>query len=126
MERTTPVNNKLVTLEKWLDYELSASVLLFLSWMWVILLAIVILAVVALAPFMIKVLYEEKKYKWITSFFILIILPAVVIILVNADFLIKVSLLNIPLVIFFLYCFALKFAVKGWIADRNFMRSELE
>lgn len=122
MEQNPSSIQNLQKLQKWLEYEISSSVLAAFSWFWAILLFIVFLAALIFIPLMLKILYQEKKYRWILSFIIFIIIPAAAIHFVN--FFISplyVIMMYFPLAAFFLYCFMLKLAVRGWINDYKFI-----
>ncbi len=124
MEIYPSEQDRLLKLKKWLDYEISASTLYLFSWFWGILLLLAALAAIIFIPFMLKVLFQEKKYGWIISFFIFVILPALLIHLAHIGIMYKVILNYVPLGLFFFYCLTLKFAVRGWVLDNKFKRGE--
>jgi len=121
MELYSSRHSDLLRLRKWLDYELSSSALLFFSWLWGFLLLGAVLAAVVFIPFMIKVLFQEKKYGWLIYFFLIVVVPAVIIYSINIDFLYKVLFTSyVPLALFLFYCFTLKLAVRTWVTEKNF------
>jgi hypothetical protein len=118
-----PISNyNLRRLQKYLDYELSTSALVFGSWFWGILLGAALIAAVIFTPLMLKILYEEKKYGWLTTFFIMVILPAIIFYFIDINLMYKSILYFIPIGLFFLYCIMLKWAVRGWVNDYEFLR----
>jgi hypothetical protein len=122
-----PIRNyNLLRLQQYLDYELSGTALLFFSWFWGILLFLAGIAALVFIPFMLKVLYEERKYGWIVYFFVIVILPAAVIYMSDVGFTAKILLGYLPLALFFFYCFTLKLAVRGWVTEYKFQRNILQ
>ncbi|VAX18401.1 hypothetical protein MNBD_IGNAVI01-180 [hydrothermal vent metagenome] len=118
MENKTSGNildtNNLSKLSKVLNYQLSTT-LLFLLWYGggLTLLAVTIAAIL-FSPYMLYVLYLEKKNGWITFFTILVLLPIIAIILSP-----MIELLFIPLALVYFYYFLLKFVVRDWIQEKN-------
>jgi hypothetical protein len=111
-------------LQHWLEYEISASGLLLFSWFWGLLLGLAALAAIIFTPFMLKILYEEGKYGWIIFFFVMVIAPSIIIFFLDIGITGMMLLSYISMGLFFLYCFALKFAVRGWINDYKLQRGQ--
>jgi predicted neutral ceramidase superfamily lipid hydrolase len=84
----------------------------FYSWL-------LIAAALVFTPYMLYVLYKEKRTGWISAFLILIILPLIVILVLPIETTLFLMLSNIPLALFFLYCFILRFEVNSWIREKN-------
>ncbi len=101
-------------LQQWLDYELSTIMLMLLSWFWNIALLLAIIAAVIFTPFMLKVMFEERRFGWIVFFFLMVILPAIGILFFNIDSSYKPVIELIPLALFYFYCFILRLAIKDW------------
>ena len=101
-------------LQQWLDYELSTSLLMILSWFWNIGLLLAIIASIIFTPFMLKVMFEERRFGWIIFFFLLVILPALGAFFINIDSSYKFAIELIPLALFYFYCFVLRIAIKDW------------
>lgn len=101
-------------LQQWLDYELSTFILMLLSWFVHIALLLAIIAAVIFTPFMLKVMFEERRFGWILFFFIMVILPAVVVLFFNIDLSYKYAIELILLALFYFYCFILRLAIKDW------------
>lgn len=101
-------------LQQWLDYELSTIMLMLLSWFWNIALILTIIAAVIFTPFMLKVMFEERRFGWIVFFFLIVILPFVGILFFNIDSSYKFAIELIPLALFYFYCFILRLAIKDW------------
>jgi|GEM_PF-771171 len=112
----------LETLRYWLKYELSAGLLFLVPWFSAIFLIIIIIAAVIFTPFLLKVLFEEKRTGWIIAFFIMAILPVVTVALF---FLFKVNLGLVPFLAFvplggfYLFCFLLKISIDDWISEKR-------
>ncbi len=101
-------------LQQWLDYELSTIILMLLSWFVHFAILLMILAAVIFTPFMLKVMFEERRFGWIIFFFIMVILPAVGTLFLSSDFSYKPVIELIPLALFYFYCFILRLAIKDW------------
>ena len=73
---------------------------------------------VLLTPFFIFVLYREKRFGWLAMFFIIVILPAIlgIIILQDQFQLTWMFFLVFP---FFFFCFFIKYSVDEWIREYN-------
>jgi hypothetical protein len=104
-------------LQYWLEFELSASTLMLFSFFWGLLMGLAFIAAIIFIPFMIKVLYEERKWGWIISFIVIILLPGIIIYLINIPTGTKMLLSYIPLAFFFLYCFTLRMTVRDWLTN---------
>jgi hypothetical protein len=121
MDYSPSGNRNLENLQKWLDYELPASALGFFSWFYGILLAVAMLAAIVFIPFMLRILYVEKKIGWIIYFIIIVVIPAVLIYFLNKGNPYGFLLQILPLGLFFFYCFNLKLAVRGWVVKEKFL-----
>lgn len=87
---------------------------------------VVIIAIAKLAiPFIIFVLYKEKKYGWIVSLILLIILPSSIIYWLIRDSVFSRYFLIIPFLLFYFFCVLLKFTVREWLTEAE-VRLELE
>lgn len=103
--------HRLENLYKYLNYEISSSVLYVAGWFYAILSYVIVIAAIVFTPFMLYVLYKEGKNGWIISFSIVIILPLISILLFYPD------LLIVGLAPFYLFCFLLRMEVKGWLTE---------
>lgn len=87
---------------------------------------VVIIAIAKLAiPFIIFVLYKEKKYGWIVSLILLIILPSSIIYWLIRDSVFSRHFLIIPFLLFYFFCVLLKYTVREWLTEAE-VRLELE
>jgi hypothetical protein len=109
-------NQNLKRLHYWLKYELSSSALLLLSWLWGFAILLSTIAAAVFTPFMIYILFEEKKFGWIIFFIIMIILPAITITIffLHSNYFLVLAL--IPLALFYFYCFLLRLTVSDWLS----------
>ncbi len=81
-------------------------------------LTILIIAIAKMAiPFIVYVLLVEKKYSWLISLLIFIVIPSVIIYSSISESVFSKYFLLIPFLIFFFYCLLLKFAVRDWLAE---------
>lgn len=114
MEIEVTRNYNIRRLQQWLDYELSTIMLMLLSWFWKFTLILSIIVAFLFTPFMLKVLFEERRFGWIIFFFLLVILPATGAFFLNIDSTYKFAIELIPLGLFYFYCFILRLAIKDW------------
>ena len=115
MEIEIDKNYNLRRLRYWLNYSLSSSALFFLWYFTSLAVFILTIAALIFAPFMLKVLFEEKKWGWIIFFIITIIFPiaAVYIFLFKTNYFQAIGL--IPLALFYFYCFLLRLTITDWL-----------
>jgi len=106
--------SKLSKMYKILNYQVISSgalpIVYFLPINFVYLLT---LAAILFTPYMLYVLYEEKKIGWIVSFVVIVLIPSVLIVFFYSDLFL---LLLLP---FYLYCFLLRFEVKNWLSEKR-------
>ena len=107
-------NYNVMRLQQWLDYELSTGVLILLTWVWGSLLLLLIIAAILFTPFMLKVLFEERRYGWIIYFLIIVVIPLILSFLFVTGSTYKSVFQFIPLGTFYFYCFTLRLAIKDW------------
>lgn len=115
MEVEISRNYNISRLKQWLDYELSTSTLILLSWFWNFTIILAAITAVLFTPFMLKILFEERKFGWIITFLIVIILPAVIIFFIDNTNNYQYILGGVVLVFFYFYCFVLRFVIKDWM-----------
>lgn len=114
MEIEVSKDYNLRRLQQWLDYELSTIMLMLLSWFWNLALLLMIIAAFLFTPFMLKILFQERRFGWIIFFFLMVILPATGTLFLNIDPSYKFAFELIPLALFYFYCFVLRLAIKDW------------
>lgn len=68
-------------------------------------------------PFIVYVLIVEKRYGWLISMIVFIIIPSIIIYFVVKDLFLGKYFLLLPFAAFFFYCLLLKFSVKEWLND---------
>ena len=105
-------------LSKILNYQLS-TVVLYVASFFIPILFLAILAAVLFAPYMLFVLFQEKRYGWIIFFIISVLLPLFIDMLIFRTSDVYLILLSFPLALFYFYCFLLRFTVNDWIRERN-------
>lgn len=109
--------DNLSRLSKILNYQLSTTVLFLLWYGGSLTLGIVTIAAILFSPYMLYILYLEKKNGWLIFFVVLVLLPIIAITLSSVS-----ELLFIPLALVYFYYFLLKFVVRDWIQERNAKR----
>ncbi|MGE5315857.1 MAG: hypothetical protein ACM3Q4_14280 [Acidobacteriota bacterium] len=104
---------RVMRLQQWLDYELSTSVLILLQTLWKVTIIVAAVAAVVFTPFMLSVLWHERRWGWIVSFFMVVVIPFVIALL-GASAKYAFILWLIPLGTFYLYCGALRLSIGSW------------
>jgi len=115
MEIEVNKNYNLSRLKQWLDYELSTSTLILLSWFWNITIIVAAITAIIFTPFMLKILFEERRFGWIITFIILVILPTGGILFIDNTLGYQYIFGGVILVLFYFYCFVLRFVIKDWM-----------
>ena len=75
----------------------------------------VIAAPVLFTPYLLYVLIKEKHYGWITFFFFMVVLPYIVILIIFFDYILLSAWLLVPILLFYFYCYLLKYSVNEWL-----------
>ena len=109
--------DNLSRLSKVLNYQLSTSFLFILWYGGGLTLLAVTIAAILFSPYMLYVLYLEKKNGWIIFFVVLMLLPIIVIFLFA-----PLVLLFIPLALVYFYYFTLRLVVRDWIQEKKAKR----
>ena len=108
------LNNNLSRLKKYLNYEISSSVLFFLSFLAPIFMFFALGAAIIFTPFMLYVLVKEKKTAWLITFVIIIIITIILSLILAVQFEFAAVLMIVPMaptlakqknssIVFFLY-----------------------
>jgi len=116
-------NYNIAKLQKWLDYELSSSVLLVLWYflgfgiLGTIFLAALFIAAILFIPLLLKVLWQERRIGWFIFFLIMVVgIPAAAYQMlegISAGFIAPL----IAIGSFYFYCATLKLAISSWFHD---------
>lgn len=114
MEIEISKNYNVRRLQQWLGYEISTLLLMLLSWFWNIAIILMIIAAFLFTLFMLKILFEERRFGWIIFFFLFVIIPTCGFFFLEIDASYKFAIEMIPLALFYFYCFVLKLAIKDW------------
>ncbi|MFA8341370.1 MAG: hypothetical protein ACEPO8_00230 [Rhodothermaceae bacterium] len=103
----------------YLSYELSTGTLALLSYLYTITLVLAVAAAAIFTPFMLFILYREKRFGWINLFLIFIIIPLMLTFTnLIPDYLAEVLRYSI-LGGFYMYCVLLKLVVRDWLQERK-------
>ncbi len=102
---------------RYLNYQLSGSVLVFLTYAWVITLILAILAATIFAPYMLYAFYRSNKISWIIGFCAIVLLPMVICIILGLIVGYLTAFVLIPLGFFYFYCFVMKFIINDKIKE---------
>lgn len=80
-------------------------------------LGIIAAAAILFTPYIIYVLIKEKKFGWIITFFVMIIIPLLLAHILFRDALFYEAIILIPLVSFYFYCYLIKYEVDRWLNE---------
>jgi len=118
-------NYNIAKLQKWLDYELSSSVLLVLWYflgfgiLGTIFLAALFIAAILFIPLLLKVLWQERRIGWFIFFLIMVVgIPAAAYQMlegISAGFIAPL----IAIGSFYFYCATLKLTIPTWFHDEG-------
>jgi len=104
-------------MSRYLNYELSTAVFYFLSYAWGFTLLLAIIAATLFTPFLLFVLFKEKKIAWLISFFISVIIPLIICIILGVIYGHLAAFILVPLGFFYLFCFVFKYSVNDRLAE---------
>lgn len=88
-------------------------------WIPMIIIGLIVGAAILFTPYIFYILIKEKRYGWIITFFIMIIIPLIFGPIIFRDTLAFEASLMIPLGLFYFYCYLIKFSVAKWIRNYN-------
>ncbi len=126
MQITVSRNYNLSKLHKWLDYELSGSTLLILSYFFTPAIILAVVAAIAFIPLLVKVLILERKYGWLLFLILLIgILPyGMVGYFKTITWMTSMSGTMIALfsglMVFYFYCAILRLFLPRWYQEEDY------
>lgn len=104
-------------LSKVLNYQLSSILLFFLSFFVFIFIFLAALASVIFIPYMLYILFNEKKYGWIIFFALIVILPVFTILILWSSVPVLKLMLLVIIGVFYFYCFILRVEVNNWAKE---------
>jgi hypothetical protein len=113
----TSEDNNLTRLRKYLNYEVSSSILYFLSFQVFVFIFLAAAAAVIFTPFMLYALFTEKKNGWIVLFIVVVVIPLIALIVLSVMVEFSKPLLFILIGLFYFYCFLLRFEVNDWCRE---------
>lgn len=114
IEPMSTTNYNVAKLQKWLDYELSGMTLLFLSYIFHATIYLAAIAAIIFIPVLLKVLIEERRFGWLITFFVFIVVPPSA-----ASYVFGYSMWTLITVItvlgfFYFYCGLLRLVIREW------------
>lgn len=83
-------------------------------------------AAILFSPYILYVLILENKIGWIITFFSMTLFPLLFIYIFFRTALFYDALILIPLLLFYLYCYLIKFEVDKWLADYSWHQERLQ
>jgi hypothetical protein len=100
-----------------LNYHLSSSLLFLLSFLWGVLLFITVIAAAIFSIYLLYIIFRLKKISWFISLFTIVGIPIIVSYILGLIVGYIVVFLFIPLALFYIYCFTLKFVVNDQLSE---------
>ena len=82
-----------------------------------ILLGIVIVVAVLFTSYLFYLIIKEKRYGWITIFFFMVVLPCLLVLLIFWGYIFLTTWLLVPIGLFVLYCFILRYSIADWLKE---------
>jgi predicted neutral ceramidase superfamily lipid hydrolase len=81
-------------------------------------LTIAIIVATLFTTYILYVLIKEKRFGWLITIFIMVVLPVIITYFVSKGSLFSVmAIILIPFSLFYLYCFLLRYALDDWIEE---------
>jgi hypothetical protein len=102
------------TLQTWLSYELSGAVLFFVSFLFIASLYVLGAFILVFLPILIGTLIKEGRFGWLTSLFVFIIIPFIVIYIYFSSSTWFLILKFVPVSFFLFYCYLLRLSIGNW------------
>ena len=112
-------------LSKFLNYQLSTSLLYIASFFGEIFIAVAIIATIIFTSLMLYVFFKLKKKAWILTFLIFVIIPTIASIIIGYMLGLLMGFIFIPLAFFYFYCFMLKNVINDRL-EELFAKERLE
>lgn len=109
----------LISLKKYLNYEISTFLLFAFSFFSIIFVFLMVAAAITFIPYVMYVLYRNDKRGWILTLVLLIILPTILLIIFMQQTYTLFILLLIELAVFYFYCFTLRLVVNEWVQEKT-------
>ena len=102
-----------------LNFELASTVLFVFSFMHSIFLIVAIIAAFLFIPYLLYVLFKERRFGWIASLVTVIFAPLVISIPFGITSEYLSIILMVSLLLFYFYCFVIKMSIREWIRTYN-------
>ena len=90
---------------RYLNYQLSTSILYFLSYAGGITLILALFAATIFTPYLLYIFYKSRKISWIVSFFIVVLVPIIICIIIGQKLGHSAAFVLIPLGLFLFLLF---------------------
>jgi hypothetical protein len=115
-------NSRLDRLYGWLDYELSGGLLLLISFFFNFAFFVFLIIAILFTPYMLKILYQERKYGWILSFVLFVMGPSLLLFYLFGD-IPRLGVYNalagqqmlfssVTIGLYVIYCYCLKISIR--------------
>ncbi len=112
-------------LSKFLNYQISTSLLYIASFFGGILIIVAIIASIIFTSLMFYVFFKLRKKTWLLTFIIFVIVPSIVCIIIGYMLGLLMGFIFIPLAFYFFYCFILKNIINDRL-EELFAKERLE
>ena len=104
-------------LKYWLNYSLSSPSLFFLGWFFHIAFFLLAGAAIIFTPFMLKILFEERRFGWSALFIFLVLAPTIIVFIFFNRSVYFHLLEFVPLAFYYFYCFLLRLMIIDWFDE---------
>lgn len=104
-------------LRLWLTWELSGSVLFFLSFFRLAALYLLGPVILIFIPVLIGTLWIEERYGWLLFFGLFVLIPSIFIYFIIDSGTWFFALQFFPIGLFLFYCFLLRLTIAGWESE---------
>lgn len=109
-----PFTFDLKSLDLWLSYELSGAALFLVSFFYIASLYLLGALILLFLPILVGTLILEKRYGWLSFFFLIVGLPSLFIYFIFDSGNWFYILQFVPIALFLFYCLLLKLTLPGW------------
>ena len=104
-------------LSRYLNYQISTSLLFISSFFWGFVLTAAIIATLVFTPLMFYVFIKLKKKSWLITFLVFVIIPTIACIIIGNMLGYLSAFIFIPLAFYYFYCFMLKNVINDRLEE---------
>ncbi len=83
-------------------------------------------SIIVFIPYVFSILIKEQMNKWIVAFFIMVIIPFILVYLLFQDEVFTSLAILVPIILYNLYCYFVKSEVEKWLNEYNWQQTRLD